>query len=231
MSYVAPRLADMGVDGFFLDNLEVVEHSAGDTNGPCDAACSQGGLDLVYELRQAFPDKLIVMQNATSDVTRKGKTHGVSFPSLLDGVSHEEVYSDGGDSGSRSEMLAWKSLGLKVNGDAVYGTRPWRQFGEGPTQIQAGQFHDAETKPYTAEDYRFTTKGDALYAIELAWPKDGETVIHALAPTAGTREVATVELLGSTTPLTFQQKPDGLHIRVPAAPVGQYAYVYRITWR
>lgn len=120
---------------------------------------------------------------------------------------------------------------LKVNGEAIYGTRPWRQFGEGPTKMEAGQFHDAETKPYTAEDYRFTTKGDALYAIELGWPKDGDAVIHTLTPTAGAREVASVELLGSGASLTFEQKSDGLHIHVPAAPVGQYAYAYRIKWR
>ena len=120
---------------------------------------------------------------------------------------------------------------LKVNGDAIYGTRPWRQYGEGPTRFEAGQFHDTSAKPYTAEDYRFTTKSDTLYAIELGWPADGEAVIHALASTSGTRQVASVQLLGSSTSLTFAQQPDGLHIHVPAQPVGQYAYAYRITWR
>jgi alpha-L-fucosidase len=120
---------------------------------------------------------------------------------------------------------------LKVNGDAIYGTRPWRQFGEGPTKFEAGSFHDTDAKPYTAEDYRFTTKDGALYAIELGWPKDGEAIIHALGSGVGTREVASVELLGATAPLTFRQKPDGLHIHPPAEPVGQYAYAYRITWR
>ncbi len=120
---------------------------------------------------------------------------------------------------------------LKVNGDAIYGTRPWRQFGEGPTKFEAGSFHDTDSKPYTAEDYRFTMKDGALYAIELGWPKDGDAVIHALGSGVGTREVASVELLGAAGPLTFQQKPDGLHIHVPAEPVGQYAYAYRITWR
>jgi len=120
VNYVAPRLIEQGVDGFFLDNLEVVEHGAGSTNGPCDATCAQGGLDLVWELRQKFPDKLIVMQNATSDVTRLGTTHGEEFPSLLDGISHEEVYSNGGDEQSRSEMLAWKSMGLTVSGSPLW---------------------------------------------------------------------------------------------------------------
>jgi cysteinyl-tRNA synthetase, unknown class len=112
---IAQRLWDRKVDGFFLDNMEVVEHGATAKSGPCDAACVQGGLDLIWELRQRFPDALIVMQNATSATTREGKTHGVSLPSLLDGVSHEEVYS-GSSAGAREEMLQWKKLGLVVNG-------------------------------------------------------------------------------------------------------------------
>lgn len=116
VNYVAPRLAARGIDGFYLDNLEVVEHGAGEPNGPCGAACSQGGLDLIWELRQKFPDLLIVMQNGSSDVTRLGQTHGVAFPSLLDGLSHEEVYTNGGDPQAHAEMLAWKQLGLTLNG-------------------------------------------------------------------------------------------------------------------
>jgi cysteinyl-tRNA synthetase len=116
VNYVAARLVERGVDGFYLDNLEVVEHGANNRNGPCDSQCSQGGLDLVWQLRQKFPDKLIVMQNASSDVTRRGMTHGMAFPALLDGVSHEEVYSNGGDSDALDEMLAWRDMQLTVNG-------------------------------------------------------------------------------------------------------------------
>jgi cysteinyl-tRNA synthetase len=120
VNYVAARLVARGVDGFFLDNLEVVEHGASSKNGPCDAACSQGGLDLVWQLRRKFPTKLIVMQNATSKTTMNGTSHGVSYPSLLDGVSHEEVYSNGGDAGARREMLAWEGLGLTVAGQPFW---------------------------------------------------------------------------------------------------------------
>lgn len=116
VNYVAPRLAGRGIDGFFLDNLEVIEHGGSAAEGPCDATCAQGGLDLVWELRQKFPDLLIVMQNATSDVARLGTTHGVAYSSLLDGVSHEEVYTTGADPQTRTEMLAWKALHLTVNG-------------------------------------------------------------------------------------------------------------------
>jgi len=116
VEHVAQQLWDQGIDGFFLDNMEVVEHGADAAQGPCDDSCAQGGLDLVWELRQRFPDALIVMQNATSEVTRNGMTHGVPYPIVLDGISHEEVYTDGADATSRDEMLAWKALGLKVNG-------------------------------------------------------------------------------------------------------------------
>ncbi|MFO0754916.1 MAG: endo alpha-1,4 polygalactosaminidase [Byssovorax sp.] len=116
VNYVAPRLAARGIDGFYLDNMEVVEHGANEPNGPCGEACSQGGLDLIWELRQKFPDLLIVMQNASSDVTRLGKTHGVDYPSVLDGLSHEEVYTKGADPGSLMEMLAWKAMNLTAGG-------------------------------------------------------------------------------------------------------------------
>jgi alpha-L-fucosidase len=120
---------------------------------------------------------------------------------------------------------------LKINGDAIYGTRPWTTFGEGPTKVEAGSFHDTDTRPYTAQDFRFTTKGDVLYAIEMAWPTGGEAVICTLSGgIVGARKVNAVSLLGSDGALGFTQHEDGLHIRVPASPAGKYAYVYKITF-
>jgi alpha-L-fucosidase len=124
------------------------------------------------------------------------------------------------------DLGAW----LNVNGEAIYGTRPWRIFGEGPTKVAAGSFHDTDTTHYTAEDFRFTTKGDVLYAIGLAWPDNGESVIRSLVPTAGSNGVQTVALLGTEGTLKFEQHPDGLHVKLPAHSPAKYAYALRVTF-
>jgi cysteinyl-tRNA synthetase len=119
LNYVAPRLLAQGVDGFFLDNMELVEHGPTDANGPCSGACRQGGLDLVRQLREKFPKAFIVMQNATGAVTRTGVTAGISFPTLLDGISHEQVYQPY-DARAEAELIAWQQLGLKPKGRALW---------------------------------------------------------------------------------------------------------------
>ncbi len=113
VEHVAARLAARGVDGFYLDNLELLSHGAISANGPCDAACVQGGLDLVRELRAKYPKLILVMQNGTGDVTRLGVTGGVRFATLLDGIAHEEVWEPDPDPDAEEELVAWRDLGLK----------------------------------------------------------------------------------------------------------------------
>ncbi len=69
--------------------------------------------------------------------------------------------------------------GCRVNGEAIYGTRPWRVFGEGPTQIPAGQFSDNDVT-FTARDIRFTSKENKIFAITLGEPT-GMVEIKSLA--------------------------------------------------
>ena len=118
---------------------------------------------------------------------------------------------------------------LRVNGEAIYGTRSWKVYGEGPTQVAAGSFHDTDTQPYTAEDFRFTKKGNVLYAIELGLPASGEAVIHSLGTSApDSVKILSVWLLGSDSKVTFEQREDGLHVHLPEKPAGKYAYSFRI---
>jgi alpha-L-fucosidase len=118
---------------------------------------------------------------------------------------------------------------LKVNGEAIYETRPWKRFGEGPTAVAGGAFHDADTKPYTAEDFRFTAKGSVLYAIELGWPADGRVTIHSLgSDSLAGQKIQNVTLLGSNDKIVWQLQPDGLHLQLPNPSPGQYAYAFRI---
>lgn len=116
VDHVALRLASTGVDGFYLDNLEILEHGEDTDNGPCGPRCRQGGLELVARLRAAFPDHLIVMQNATSDVTRLGRTEAGPFPALLDGIAHEQVFAPTLDEEALGQLEEWKKMKLTVAG-------------------------------------------------------------------------------------------------------------------
>jgi alpha-L-fucosidase len=126
------------------------------------------------------------------------------------------------------EIGAW----LARNGEAVYGTRPWKVFGEGPTAVVEGPFADTKRKAFTAEDIRFTTRGDTLFAIALAWPETGRILVRALARPGGQdeRSVAKVALLGHQGRLEWEQTPTGLAVKLPAGTPGESAVSLRISF-
>jgi alpha-L-fucosidase len=117
------------------------------------------------------------------------------------------------------EIAAWTS----VNGEGIYGTRPWAVYGEGPsttaqTKGQFGGLRDVPDKAYTPEDFRFTRSKDGkrLYAFCLGKP-GGETRIASLGRNSRLAEkaVASVQLIAGKHKLDWTQQADALVIKIP----------------
>ena len=128
-------------------------------------------------------------------------------------------------------ITAW----VKLNGECIFGTRPWKVFGEGPASegaepLHAQGFNEGRGKPFSGNDFRFTTKGDVLYAIALGLPPDGKATIKSLGANANyyTGRIGAVKLVGMDQSLSFTQKADGLVIDLPANLNEQVAYGFKI---
>jgi alpha-L-fucosidase len=124
------------------------------------------------------------------------------------------------------EMLREIGSWLKINGEAIYSTEPWKIYGEGPTGTATGHLSEDKNEPFTARDIRFTTKGDTLYATLLDWPGDGAVTINAL--TSGALKIGKVELLGSGAAVKWSQDATGLKIQLPADKPCDHAFVLKI---
>ncbi|HEY3628355.1 MAG TPA: alpha-L-fucosidase [Terracidiphilus sp.] len=122
-------------------------------------------------------------------------------------------------------MGAW----LKTNGEAIYGSRPWLVFGEGPTKVTSSAL-DTDRQEYTAEDIRYTTNGGALYAIALGRPAGGELRLRSLyrGNPYLPGEVCSVRLLGAEGDANWTTSDDGLHIKVPPSAPDAAAFTFRI---
>jgi alpha-L-fucosidase len=112
------------------------------------------------------------------------------------------------------EMASWFSL----CGEAVYGTRPWREFGEGDARVTIDGFKEDRTA-WNSSDWRFTAKGNALYAFLMKAPKNGVAVIKSLT---AAEKVSSVRLLGGGE-LPFSQAFGTLTVKLPAELPTPYA--------
>lgn len=115
---------------------------------------------------------------------------------------------------------------LSVNGEAIYATRPWKVFGEGPTEVAEGQFTDTQRGAFTPHDIRFTTRGETLYAISLGPSGTGEVAIRSLGTHLRLlpRTISKVELLApglgslgtaAGVPARWRRDADALHVALP----------------
>jgi len=119
---------------------------------------------------------------------------------------------------------------LQVNGEAIYNTRPWLTYGEGPTQMKGGAFSERKEPQYTARDIRFTRSkdGKTLYAIALDWPDTELTIESFKAKETSPGRVKSVTLLGSHEPLKWSRDARGLTIRLPREKPCDHAFAFRI---
>lgn len=142
------------------------------------------------------------------------------------------VRGDGSIDEKERAIVEDVALWMQMNSEAIYGTRPWFTFGEGPaiepTQTTSNQnqnFNEGKGKAFTAADIRFTTKQRTLYAILLGWPDDRSTLIRSLA---GKGKVTAVRLLGHDQALAYSQDGTGLRVTLPEQAPGKNAYVLKI---
>ena len=167
------------------------------------------------------------VENELVDLSSKGGNLLLNISPVGDGSIPEE----------QQTVLHNVGKWLQVHGEAIYGSKPWVRFGEGPSvpAYPPSDWTGGSTavppppgspqpprRAMTAEDLRFTTNGGSLYVFGMVWP-GAETVVRSLAKSDGT--VQKMTLLGSATLLTFMQKEDGLHVQLPAKPAlnGPYA--------
>lgn len=122
---------------------------------------------------------------------------------------------------------------LAVYGEAIYGTRPWRVFGEGPTEVVEGEFADTARQPFTSRDFRFTSRDGTVYAVALAWPADGMLNIASLASGSDVcpEDIADVRVLGTAEAPVWTRDAAGLRVSLPPGRPGDGPCAIKVSLR
>ena len=143
--------------------------------------------------------------------------------------------ADGTIAEHERELLTGIGDWLQVNGQAIYGSRPWVVPSEGPTVEVQGSFVDAEERRFTARDVRFTAQerygNERVYATLLDWPADGVARIEAFGSASGhlDRPIRSVDLLGHPGEVEWHQGPDSLDVVLPGTRPSSVGAVIRVT--
>jgi alpha-L-fucosidase len=164
-----------------------------------------------YDVRQVYKTPKHVVEMFVDIVSKNGNLL-LNLTQKPDGTLDDECLHI-----ARS-MARW----IKVNGEGIYGTRPWKVAGEGPAAPQGGAFKETALD-WTSQDFRFTATGKSIYAFLMKWPEDRTALIKNLALHRGPK-VAGVRLLGSKANLPFEQTDSGLAVRLPEKPTSEYAH-------
>jgi alpha-L-fucosidase len=177
-------------------------------------------------VRHSYRKTIQVVQMLVDIVSKNGNLL-LSVPMRGDGTIDED----------EEKILEGIAAWMQINGEAIYDTQAWTFCGEGPSVQEVpekGEFgaaKDVRSKPYTAEDFRFTRKDGNFYAIAMAWPTSGKVVVKTLATNAKgmVGEVRQVSLLGHPEKLSFTRTEAGLEITLPAKKPCDHAFVFKVT--
>lgn len=148
------------------------------------------------------------------DIISKNGNLLLNIPQRPDGTIDEESKY------ILKEIGGW----FAVCGEAVYGTRPWRIYGEGATSVVIDGFTEDETK-WTSSDYRFVKKENTLYAYMMRTPENGVAVIKSLTPE---EKVCRVRLLGEGD-VEFSQNYGVLTVKLPKKMSVKYVNCLALT--
>ncbi|MGA2326837.1 MAG: alpha-L-fucosidase [Bryobacteraceae bacterium] len=184
--------------------LDVERGVVGDIRGEPWQTCTCIGQWFYWEgFKYRRPRDVIHM---LIDVVSKNGNLLLSFPQLPDGTLDTE------EEGILEEITRW----MAVNGEAIFATRPWKKYGEGPATIPGGILGERSMKPFTPADLRFTTKKDSLFVFCLGWP-EGDIEVRSLGTAAGLwqKRIQHVRLLGSEEEIEWSADAERLRIRRP----------------
>jgi alpha-L-fucosidase len=146
--------------------------------------------------------------------------------------------ADGTIPKEQKDILHAMGSWLKKYGEAVYETRAWEKYGEGPTKMGADHGIMGEPIEGTAKDIRYTRSKDSktLYAILLDWNEDeDEVILNTLSSDRiDLKNLKSVELIngkkGTYLPLAYKQNAEGLIITLPEHTFEEMAYVLKLNF-
>jgi alpha-L-fucosidase len=171
--------------------------------------------DWYYNVRDVYKTPKQVVEMLVDIVSKNGNLL-LNVPQRPDGTVDDECLF----------LLETLSAWFKVNGEGIYGTRPWRTASEGPSSVRIEGFRE-DAVGWTIEDFRFTSKAGKVYAFLMKWPEGGRTVIRSLA--SGTfPSIKEAFLLGSG-PVRHEQTPRGLAVELPGEMPVPFAACLRVT--